>query len=133
MVGDEESMPKSGVLTSPDYPELYPNNHDSTQTIQVAEGKTIRWSWTHFDTESSRYDYVQIVDEDGTDLTPKYWGSSLPLPSTSHSNIVHVKFHTDGDTQRTGWRLEWSEVDSKNSFLIKINMKKKQMEVIISN
>ena len=40
MVGDEESMPKSGVLTSPDYPERYPNNHDSTQTIEVAEGKS---------------------------------------------------------------------------------------------
>ena len=27
---DEESMPRSGVLMSPNYPERYPNNHDST-------------------------------------------------------------------------------------------------------
>merc|ERR1712181_66465 len=31
---DDESLPKSGVLTSPNYPERYPNSHDSTQTIQ---------------------------------------------------------------------------------------------------
>ena len=125
MVGDEESFPKSGILTSPKYPERYPNAHDSTQTIQVAEGKKIRWTWTNFYTEPEN-DFVQIVDEDGTDLTPKYWGSSLPLPSTSHSNIVHVKFHTNVDTQRTGWRLEWNEVDSKNDnlFLMNQNMKK---------
>ena len=59
---EEEGMPTSGVLTSPDYPQPYPKSHDSTQTIQVAEGKTIRWASTHLDTEPSRYDYVQIFD-----------------------------------------------------------------------
>ena len=126
MVGEEERRPKSGFLTSPNYPERYPNSHDSTQTIQVAEGKTIRWSWTHFDTESSRYDYVQIVDEDGTNLTAKLGGTRLPakiggarlpIPGASNWNIVHVKFHTDGDRQRTGWRLEWS----KNGSLLLMN------------
>ena len=118
MVGDEESFAKSGVLTSPNYPQRYPNGHDSTQTIQVAEGKTIRFEWTTFNTEHPDYDFVQIVDGDGKDLTPKLGGSSLPPPGTSNSNIVHVKFHTDGDTQRTGWRLEWKEHvnNSKSSF-----------------
>ena len=109
MVG--ESIPKSGILTSPNYPSLYPSSHDSTQTIEVAEGKTIHLSWTRFDTEYS-YDYVQILDEDGNQLRPqppKMWGNSLPPPFTSNSNIVRIKFHTDGDTRRTGWRLEWTE------------------------
>ena len=55
------------------------------------------------------------MDEDGTILTPEgrgLGGSSLPSPGTSSSNIMHVKFHTDGDTQKTGWRLEWTEVSS---------------------
>ena len=115
------SMPKSGVLYSPYYTsDIYPNSHDSTQTIQVAEGKTISFTFTNFNTEPE-YDYVEIIDEDGTNLTPgpgpKLWGS---LPSrvqedpwhhetSSKSNIMHVKFHTDGDTQRTGWRIEWHE------------------------
>jgi len=116
MVGDEESMPKSGVLTSPNYPNSYPNDHDSTQTIEVAEGKTIRYVWTNFQIEGSGpggpYDYVEIVDgpvENGNFLMFRTYGSSLPPPGTSNTNIMHVKFHTDGDTTRGGWRLEWSE------------------------
>ena len=54
-------------------------------------------------------DYVEVEDEDGTILTSKTYGSGLPSPGTSNSNIMHVKFHTDGDTTRTGWRLEWNE------------------------
>ena len=119
MVGDEgskESLPKSGVLKSPNYPQRYPNHHDSTQTVEVAEGKTIRYVWTNFEIEGwnggpgGPYDYVEILDEDGTSLMSKtYGGSSLPSPGTSNTNIMHVKFHTDGDTTRSGWRLEWSE------------------------
>ena len=112
MVGDEK--PKSGVLTSPNYPERYTYDLDSNHMIKVAEDKTIRFEWTNFNTEPE-YDYVEIIDEDGTNLTPgpgpKLWGR---LPSkfqetSSKSNIMHVKFHTNADTQRTGWRLEWHE------------------------
>ena len=114
MVGDEESLPKSGVLTSPNYPSRYPSSHDSTQTIKVAEGKTIQLQWTTFITESD-YDYVQAVDEDGTQITGKmsglYGDQELSNWFESSSNIVHIKFHTDGDTQRSGWRLEWAGVE----------------------
>ena len=115
MVGDEESIPKSGVLKSPNYPDRYPNDHDSIQTVEVAEGKTIRYVWTNFHTEGQirksgiPYDYVEIVDEDGTSLMTKTAGSDLPSPGTSNTNIMHVMFHTDGDTTRAGWRLEWNE------------------------
>ena len=110
---DEEYMPESGVLTSPKYPQRYPISHDSTQTVQVAEGKTISFTFTDFNTERG-YDYVEIIDEDGTNLTPgpdapKLWGSQPRLQGLSNSNIMHVKFHTDGSGQRTGWRMEWNE------------------------
>ena len=124
MVGDEESLPKRGVLTSPNYPERYPESHDSTQTITVAEGKTIRLQWTDIDTEPE-HDYVQAVDADGTKLMGKISGNMCGSGSAalwdvedrvcegrvfeSSSNIVHIKFHTDSTEQRTGWRLEWTE------------------------
>ena len=110
---DDESLPKSGVLTSPNYPERYPNSHDSTQTVQVAEGKTIHFNIMNFNTEPE-YDYVEIIDEDGTNVMPPGSGGLRDLQlaeqqCSSNSNIAHVKFHTDGDTQRSGWRIEWSE------------------------
>merc|ERR1712212_1459646 len=86
IVGDEESRPKSGVLMSPYYPSRYPEHHDSTQTVEVPEGKRIRFSFTNFDVEP-KHDYVQVVDEDGSELTPKLWGSSLPpSPLRSRTN-----------------------------------------------
>ena len=109
IVGDEESRPMSGVLMSPYYPSRYPEHHDSTQTVEVPEGKRIRFSFTNFDVEP-KHDYVQVVDEDGSEVTPKLWGSSLPpSPLRSRTNIMHVKFHTDRSYNMFGWRMEWTE------------------------
>ena len=109
ILGDEESMPKSGVLMSPNYPQRYPSSHDSTQTIEVAEGKRILFVFSNFITEPE-YDWVRIEDENGTDLLRRTWGSSPPGTIISKSNIIHVKFHTDDSRQRSGWRMEWTEV-----------------------
>ena len=102
MVG---TLPKNGVLTSPGYPGSYPSSHDSTQTIQVAPGKGVKLHFTHADLES-KYDYVHIVDDDGHD----HYLHSVPDDMVIHREYVDVVFHTDGSVQRSGWRLEWSEV-----------------------
>ena len=96
-------------MTSPNYPQNYPSSHDSTQAIRVAEGKTIQIRFTDFNTERE-YDYVEINDGDGTSLSPRESGSwGGPEHIVTKTNEALVKFHTDGDTQRKGWRLEWSE------------------------
>jgi len=116
----EETLSKFGVLTSPNYPEDYPSSHDSEQEIRVAEGSTIKFRFTDFNTER-KYDYVEITDGDGTNLVPapggresgNSWGGEEY--TVSKTNRVVVKFHTDGDTQRNGWRLEWTERESSVS------------------
>ena len=93
---------------------------DTTQTIQVPEGFTIRFAWTDFDTRSR--EYVQIIDGDRTELTPRLTmryeigKKKVPPPGTSNTNIMHVDFHTirydhqiNRYNPRKGWRLEWGK------------------------
>ena len=104
---------------SPNYPQNYPSSHDSTQTIRVAEGKTIQIRFTDFNTEV-QYDYVEINDGDGTILAPRESGSWGQLVHKGYivtkTNEALVKFHSDEDKQRKGWRLEWSERKLANRF-----------------
>ena len=51
LLGFEEEQPTSGVLTSPNYPEAYPNNLQFVQKIQVPEGNTIWIRFTDFECE----------------------------------------------------------------------------------
>ena len=112
---------KNGVLTSPNYPQAYPNHHFSTQPIEVAEGKTIRFSWTHFDTEPD-HDYVRILDSNENNLGPKLFDQHRlfgsrewdPIPSiganySTDTNSLQVEFRTDGSGQGMGWKLKWTE------------------------
>ena len=58
----------NGILTSPNYPNGYPNNEDYTQTIRVPEGNTIRIEFLDFQIPRSEPDLVIVTDEDGTEL-----------------------------------------------------------------
>ena len=108
-------------MTSPNYPQAYPNHHFSTQPIEVAEGKTIRFSWTHFDTEPD-HDYVRILDSNENNLGPKLFDQHRlfgsrewdPIPSiganySTETNSLQVEFRTDGSGQGMGWLLKWTE------------------------
>ena len=74
----------TGEVTSPNYPNNYPNNLEKTQTIRVEEGLVLSLQFTAFDIESCSScwcDHLTITDSDGTTLMEKSCGSS------SSSNI----------------------------------------------
>ena len=102
-----------GVVTSPNYPDNYPNNLERTYTIQVGEGLIISLQFSAFDIESHstcRYDHLTITDGDGTTLMEKSCGSSLPATITSMSNTVKLVFRSDSSETETGWSVEWAAV-----------------------
>ena len=124
-------LPTAGVVTSPNYPDNYPNNLERTYTIQVGEGLIISLQFTAFqivaqydyvydyetyeyiyDYESvvGCYDHLTITDGDGTTLMDKSCGSSLPAAITSISNTVKIMFSTDGYRTESGWSLNWTAV-----------------------
>ena len=119
-VGDEYAGPRGGALTSPNYPEKYPNNVNITRTIRVPEGEKIRILFTDFNVGSSSYgliskaDYVTITDKDGTRLAHHdvfSWLSPTEKETVSNSNTVFVTFVASEFLNFDGWRLEWGEFD----------------------
>ena len=116
----------TGLITSPNHPDDYPNNHNKTQTLEVESGKILRLEFTHFavwacgDINTCPCDYVKITDGDGTTLMNKSCGFSdrdtswssyfLPPMIWTRSNRVEIFFHTNGADTKAGWSLSWSAV-----------------------
>ena len=123
-----------GIVTSPNYPDKYPNFLLKIETIQVEQGLIISLQFTAFDIDNAcdtneltcPCDYLTITDGDGTTLMENSCGSTssdiyvggqsigstLPANITSTSNIVMLKFVTDAATYSTysGWSVSWSAV-----------------------
>ena len=102
-------LPTSGVLTSFNFPELYPVNIDQVQKIQVPEGNTVWIRFTDFDCEED-FDTVTITDNDGTRLgffddLDDDWRKEI----VSKTDKVEVLFHTDDSNYKKGWRLDWGK------------------------
>ena len=122
-VGDDYTGPRSGALTSPNYPEKYPNDINVTQTIRVPEGKRIKMLFTNFKVGMSSYgnpkaDYVTITDKDGTRLAHHdvhsrlgIWASDKEKETVSNTNTVFVTFVASEFLNYDGWRLEWGKFD----------------------
>ena len=103
--------PSPGVLQSPGFPSNYPNNLDTTDTIEGPEGSILRLTFTHFNIESDfscRYDYIRIDEWNGSSLLGKSCGTSLPPALHSSGSAVRVIFHTDRTRTRSGWSLSWA-------------------------
>jgi len=112
-----------GILVSPNFPSNYSNHLESTMTILVEEGRRVNIEFTHLDIESHSscdYDFITVIDDDGTVLLNKTCGSTLPPQFESQTNRVNVHFKTDYSVTKTGWRLTYSlipatgEVTSEN-------------------
>ena len=69
--GGDCSSSDYGVITSPNYPQNYPNDENQIKSLVVAEGSKVELEFTDFviEAESScGYDYVEIIDTDMTSI-----------------------------------------------------------------
>ena len=113
-----ETEGSRGVLTSPNWPRIYPNDYESTWVIQVEKGQSIKLDFTDFDTDPN--DFIQITDANGEAMG---YGRG-PLENGTASGLLfrftivypldtlHLKFTTDNNRRHSGWRLEWSQIES---------------------
>ena len=125
-----QTLLAKGEVTSPNYPDNYPNNLEKTDTIQVEKGLIISLQFIAFDIEAAYdydyeeyeydyesiigcYDHLTITDGDGTTLMEKSCGNSLPADIRSRSNVVKLVFSTspyDPYDPYDGWSVRWSAV-----------------------
>ena len=97
----------TGEFSSPPYQEQpYMEKRDA---LQVEQGQIFELHFTAFEIEC-KYDHLTITDGDGTTLMEKSCGNTLPADITSTSNIVKLRFITDGSATRTGWSVSWIAV-----------------------
>ena len=119
---------------SPNHPKRYPDNigedsPDHEQKISVAAGSAVELDFSVFQIEMDPkrpdecpYDWLQLVDGDGTELTKKMCGYKLPETVTSKTNVMLIRFFSDsnngydqnddGDSTNSfdGFRATWKRV-----------------------
>lgn len=102
-------------IKSPNYPKNYPDNLDEEYKVEVDSGFAVALKFTTFKIEDGSfptncdYDWVQVVDGDGTILMDKSC-TDIPPRIISKTNVLIVKFHSDGRTNEQGFMATWSKV-----------------------
>ncbi|XP_061575933.1 mannan-binding lectin serine protease 1 [Cololabis saira] len=108
---------RSGVLSSPDFPAPYPKSSSCSYLIQVEDGFRLRLQFDpRFDVEDHPearcpYDYVQI--ETGSGGFGPFCGNQSPGVVETDSNVVAIRFHSDGSGENLGWRLVYTATGSQ--------------------
>ncbi|CAI2353401.1 unnamed protein product [Caenorhabditis sp. 36 PRJEB53466] len=106
----------SGELSSPNYPSDYNTFDKQLYYIEVVAGAQINVIIDDFVTQET-FDYLEIYSTlNQTSATPvaRFSGNSVaPWNWLSPSNVVSLKFVSDGSYQYKGWHLGWNMVERK--------------------
>ncbi|XP_037021634.2 mannan-binding lectin serine protease 2 isoform X4 [Artibeus jamaicensis] len=103
---------RSGVISSPEYPQPYPNLSSCTYSIRLEEGFKIILDFVEsFDVEAHPdtqcpYDSLKIQ----TDMKEHgpFCGNTLPPRIETKSNSVTIIFTTDQSGDNRGWKVHYT-------------------------
>ncbi|XP_041621204.1 mannan-binding lectin serine protease 2 isoform X4 [Vulpes lagopus] len=103
---------RSGVLSSPEYPQPYPKLSSCTYSIRLEEGFSVVLDFVApFDVETHPdalcpYDSLK-VRTDKEEYGP-FCGTTLPQRIETQSSAVAISFVTDHSGEHAGWRIRYS-------------------------
>nr|XP_023018878.1 tolloid-like protein 1 [Leptinotarsa decemlineata] len=103
----------NGTITSPSFPDYYPQSKKCIWEIVVQSPNKITINFTHFDLEGNantrdqcEYDRVEVYSKLKNGLVKKhgtFCGPQVPEMITSEGNVMRIEFHSDGTVQKTGF------------------------------
>ncbi|XP_017269603.1 cubilin [Kryptolebias marmoratus] len=104
----------SGEIHSPLYPNSYPNNVDCSWVISVDPSHRVLLNFTDLDIEyhgNCAWDYVAVHDGSSisSPLLAQVCGTNAPLPITSTTNTIYVRFRSDSSRSHRGFSAKFSE------------------------
>ncbi|XP_037694503.1 mannan-binding lectin serine protease 1 isoform X3 [Choloepus didactylus] len=100
---------RTGVITSPDFPNPYPKSSECFYTIELEEGFMVSLQFEDiFDIEDHPevpcpYDYIKI--KAGPKALGPFCGEKAPEPIITQSHSIQILFHSDNSGENRGWRL----------------------------
>ncbi|EPQ15412.1 CUB domain-containing protein 2 [Myotis brandtii] len=97
----------SGVLTSPEYPNNYPNNAECRWVIRAAGPATVKLVFVDFQVEGSAdctYDYVAVLGVPGPTRGHHYCGRARPPTLVSRGHELQVVFKSDFNIGGRGFK-----------------------------
>ncbi|XP_049736501.1 mannan-binding lectin serine protease 1 isoform X3 [Elephas maximus indicus] len=103
---------RTGIITSPDFPNPYPKSSECFYTIELEEGFRVSLQFEDlFDIEdhpdvSCPYDYIKI--KAGLKSLGPFCGEKAPGPINTQSHSVQILFHSDNSGENRGWKLSYS-------------------------
>ncbi|XP_001377380.2 cubilin [Monodelphis domestica] len=107
-----------GSISSPLFPAKYQSNQNCSWIIQAQPPfNHITLSFTHFELESSTNcsrDFIEILDGSDYDapLQGRYCGRTMPLPITSFSNSLILKFISNANANFEGFHATYAASSS---------------------
>ena len=105
-----------GFLYSPNYPDNYFNNVDSTVTIRSPKNSRISVHFQFIDIEQQSdclYDYIAVKSNGKTKkMCGSYNRNESDFNFISDSNEVILKFHSDYSISKKGFLAKWKTIDT---------------------
>ena len=120
----------AGTITSPNYPENYGDNLDCTWRIQTRRGRTFSFYFdalnvTSANTDTCDGDYLMLRNG-VSDTSPlmlihpgqsqsqqngRLCGSQRPARHNSTSNVMSLRFHSDGSGSASGFKFHFRQTE----------------------
>ncbi|XP_015210799.1 CUB domain-containing protein 2 [Lepisosteus oculatus] len=129
----------SGTISSPDYPDSYPNNAECSWTVHVSNRTVVSLVFLDFQLENNEqceFDYVAVFDGPTARHRPlgNYCGSETPPSAVSSSNRLLVVFRSDFNIGGRGFKAYYYSGECQQIFTaIKGNFSSPQYPDIYPN